>query len=96
MDYDKCESYRRRGDHVWGRNDDGDLRCSDCGLTIPKAKHPEYEVVCAGCGATVELKRAIKVPWFLFWLLVAWPVAIVYAYLSTPNNCPKCGATMVV
>ena len=47
-------------------------------------------IQCRVCEATVVPQKRVKKRWIAFWILLVWPVAIIYAMTAPANNCPNC------
>jgi len=59
--------------------------CSSCGEIIKKAA-----VICPKCGVKTkkedEGKPKASIGWLVFWIIVFWPMAIVYALIRRWNK----------
>ena len=48
-------------------------------------------IECNACNAIVIPKKDIAIGWVVFWVIVFWPAAIIYAITRQPVQCPSCG-----
>ena len=47
-------------------------------------------IQCRTCNETVIPQKKVKKKWIALWIILAWPVAIVYAMTAAATNCPRC------
>ena len=47
-------------------------------------------IECRACATPVIPQKKVKKKWVAFWVLLAWPVAIVYAMTVPATTCPRC------
>ena len=50
---------------------------------------------CISCNTKVVPKKSIANEWVIFWVVVFFPVAILYAITRKPEKCPNCGTKVV-
>ena len=46
---------------------------------------------CCYCGKKVMPQKKSRIGWVIFWVVVFWPIALVYAMSRSPVTCPICG-----
>ena len=48
-------------------------------------------IECSNCESLVVPQKHVKPVWFLFWLVMFWPAAILYLLMAANTKCPRCG-----
>ena len=48
-------------------------------------------IKCGSCESMVVPQKQVKFIWFIFWLVMFWPAAVIYFLMADHSKCPRCG-----
>lgn len=51
-------------------------------------------VECGRCKTNVVPQKKTSIGWIIFWVIIFWPAAIIYALTRKDVSCPRCGANV--
>ena len=46
---------------------------------------------CRTCESMVLPQKHVNPIWVIFWLVILWPVALIYFGMADHTKCPRCG-----